>query len=169
MVALGPAKAYFHNCHSYGLLKVYFSVTSDFRQRSSTRRTFKTSNGPTSASSKVKTTLGACYANKPRQICQSEKFAVAYELAFCSANLRIHLIRLFRLFLKEESRWIKNMVRKKKRLLLEFVHDYFLLHAPNLNDRLSILSPGTLVTARHSLTRVRSSTRKVNVPKDRAS
>ena len=42
-------------------LKHTFSVTSDFRQSCSTRRTFKTSNGPTSDSSKVL----ACYANKP--------------------------------------------------------------------------------------------------------
>ena len=40
-------------------------VTSNFRQSSSIRRMFKTSNGPTSASGKADTTLGACYANKP--------------------------------------------------------------------------------------------------------
>ena len=65
-------------------LKYTFSVTSDFGQSVSTWRTFKTSNGPTSVSSKVETKFGACYANKPWQICQSEKFAVAYEFAFCS-------------------------------------------------------------------------------------
>ena len=134
-----PSESILFYCHSRlpSALRKHFSVTSDFRQSSSTRRTFKTSNGPTSASSKGDTTLRVCYANKPWQICQSEKFAVAYEFVFCSVQQTL-ANRLFRFSLNEESRWIKKTMRKKKRLLLDDVYDYFLLHAPNLNDMLFI-------------------------------
>ena len=105
------------------LLKYTFSVTSNLRQSSTTRRTFKTSNGPTSASSKVETTLGACYAIKPCQICQSDGLDKiihsrcdfkSHLLLFSIANLRIHLLRLFSLSLNKDSLRINNMMRKKE-------------------------------------------------------
>ena len=70
------------------------------------------------------------------------EFAVGLQICilFSTANFIICLLRLFRFSLNEESRWIKNMMRKKKLLLLGSVHDYFLLHAPNLNDMLSIFN-----------------------------
>ena len=63
-------------------------------------------------------------------------------MLFSIANFRIRLLRVFCFSLNEESSRIKNNYdeKKKKRLLLEFVHDYFILHATNMNDMLSVFN-----------------------------
>ena len=125
MVTLSPAKVYpIIFAIATVRIKYTFSVISDFRQSSSTRCTFTTS-----ASSKVETTLGAYYANKSWQICQSQKFDVANEFAICSLYKSFEYAPAYIcFFLNEESQWIKNMMRKKKRLPLEFFFGYFLFH-----------------------------------------
>ena len=59
------------------------------------------------------------------------------------------------------------MIREKKRLLLEFVHNYFLPHASILSDNVyQFLTSDILLTARYLLMCFQSSTMKVNVPRN---
>ena len=157
-------------------------MTSDLRQSSSTRCTFKSSNGPTSASSKVDTTLEACYANKPWQpeLCQSDGLDEIMHSKernlLSSTNLLstkhskplIPLLLLFRFSLNEETRRIKNLMNKK---VFCFFNSPMIISCRMLRLWLTyylFIISDTLMTALHLLTRVQQSTPKVNVSETRA-
>ena len=83
-ITLDPVKYTFIIAIATVCLKYTFSVTSDFRQSSSIRRTFKTSNGPTSALSKVETMLkGPC--KRTTQWFDDRK-SITLEIPYCKRN-----------------------------------------------------------------------------------
>ena len=98
-----------------------------------------------------------------REICCRLRIFILFSIA----NLRMCLFP-FRCSLKEESHRIKNMRKKKKSLLLEFIHDFVVACSDSEWHVYLFLKPDILMTACHLLTRVQSSTTKVNSPKNRA-
>ena len=88
-------------------------------------------------------------------------------ILFSIANLIMRLLHLFPCSLKEDSHRIKNM--RKKEVCFWSSSLIFVVASSDFERIIYLfLKHDTLMTARHLLTRVQSSTTKINSPKNRA-